>query len=166
MRLKKELPYNIKKALTIFGLTGASLFMAGCNKDDEPTVPTEPITPTVDVVVEMDQLKPSVLFYDDENDVRHPSKLIQGYVADPRVRTVYLKPNDNWYNYKVPSITGLRKNTLEMLLNYSDKIKGVGDFNFALGEASKVPEDSLWYVDNGWTINKYRTGPWAKGKSR
>ena len=30
-----------------------------------------------------------------------------------------------------------------------------GDFNFKLGEASKVPEDSLWYVKHGWTINEY-----------
>ena len=160
MRLKKALPYNIKKALPVLGLAGASLFMAGCNKDDEPVVPT------MDLVVEIDQLNSGILFYDDENDVRHPSKMIQEYVADPKVRTIYLVPNDNWYNFIASSITGLRKYTLEFLLNYSDKIKGVGDFNFALGEASKVPEDSLWYVSKGWTINKYRTASESKAKHR
>lgn len=160
MKLKKIFPYNIKKALPVLGLAGASFFMGGCDKNDEPVVPT------MDLVVEIDQLNSGILFYDDENDVRHPSKMIQEYVADPKVRTIYLVPNDNWYNFIASSITGLRKYTLEFLLNYSDKIKGVGDFNFALGEASKVPEDSLWYVSKGWTINKYRSGPWARAKSR
>ena len=157
MRLKKELPYNIKKALTIFGLTGASFFMAGCEKD-------EPAVPTMDLVVEINQSTPELLFYDDENKVRHPSKMIQEYVADPKVRTIYLMPTENWNNYSAKGITGLRKLTLEMLLNYSDKIKGRGDFNFTIGEASKVPQDSLWYVKNGWTINFFRIYYRSKSK--
>ena len=116
MKLKKIFPYNIKKALPVLGLAGASLFMAGCNKDDEPTVPT------MDLVVEINQSTPELLFYDDENKVRHPSKMIQEYVADPKVRTIYLMPTENWNNYSAKAITGMRKLTLEMLLNYSDKI--------------------------------------------
>ena len=158
MKLKKVFPYNIKRALPVLGLAGASLFMAGCNKDDEPTVPT------MDLVVEINQSTPELLFYDDENKVRHPSKMIQEYVADPKVRTIYLMPTENWNNYSAKAITGLRKLTLEMLLNYSDKIKGRGDFNFTLGEASKVPQDSLWYVKNGWTINFFRIYYRSKSK--
>ena len=73
-------------------------------------------------------------------------------------------PTENWNNYSAKAITGLRKLTLEMLLNYSDKIKGRGDFNFTLGEASKVPQDSLWYVKNGWTINFFRIYYRSKSK--
>lgn len=40
-------------------------------------------------------------------------------------------------------------------IELSTKIHGRGDFNFKVGEASKVPSDSLWFVQHGWTINKY-----------
>ena len=36
----------------------------------------------------------------------------------------------------------------------SPKMRGRGDFDFKLGEASKVPDDSLWFIKQGWTINK------------
>lgn len=30
---------------------------------------------------------------------------------------------------------------------------GKGSFNYKLGEASKVPNDSIWYINHGFTIN-------------
>ena len=160
MKLKKVFPYNIKRALPVLGLAGASLFMAGCNKDDEPTVPTEPITPTVDVVLTFSSIRYEDILYIDENGERYPSELIKSYVKDPNVRAVYLVPSSSWSHYNAEAISKMRSVTLEpVLLAYSPKIKGKGDFSFKWGEASKVPEDSLWYVSKGWTINKYRDGP-------
>ncbi len=156
MRLKKELPYNIKKALTIFGLTGASFFMGGCDKNDEPVVPT------MDVLVEISQADQFALIGFDENGNKCPSENVKKYAADPKVRTIYLEPVGTWTNYDAQRITGLRKSTLEMLLNYSDKIKGRGDFNFYPGVTPK--QDSIWYVNNGWTINKYKIYYRSKSK--
>ena len=71
------------------------------------------------------------------------------------IRTIYLVPVEGvWDIYSAAHIHALRNNVLEPSLKLSPKIKGKGDFNFEVGEASKVPEDSLWYVQHGWTINK------------
>lgn len=71
------------------------------------------------------------------------------------IRTIYLVPGEGvWSNFGAPTISSFRTRWLEISLKLSPKIKGKGDFNFRVGEASKVPEDSLWYVQQGWTINK------------
>ena len=146
MKLKKIFPYNIKKALPVLGLAGASLFMAGCEKD-------EPVAPTTDVEIEICYFSLDRLFYED-NGIVKPSELAQYYVSKPEVGNIYILSSGSWSSYNSYKIHDLRKNALEHVFNYSSKFKGKGDFNFDLGEASKVPEDSLWYVSKGWTINK------------
>lgn len=147
MQFKKVVPYKIRRLIPMLGMAGATLLMGGCEKE-------EPIVPTRDVEIEIDQLAPEKVIGQDENGERSPSDLAQYYVDDPTIRTIYLVPVGSWTNYRNTEITALRGATLEMLLDYSPKFKGKGDFNFRIGEASKVPEDSLWYVANGWTINK------------
>ena len=72
------------------------------------------------------------------------------------IRTIYLVPMEGkWDNFIYKAIISIRNRQLEPALKLSPKIKGKGDFNFKVGEASKVPEDSLWYVQHGWTINKH-----------
>ena len=159
MKLKNKIPYNIKKTLPILSLAAASLFISSCDKEDEP------IVPTIDVELEVNQFSLERL-YESENGVFSPGELAVKYAQDPLIRTVYLVPIGSWSNFSALNISEFRKFILKSFFDYSSKFKGKGDFNFALGEASKVPEDSLWYVSKGWTINKYRTGPWAKGKSR
>ena len=73
---------------------------------------------------------------------------------DKTIRYIYLVPTNTWGGMKDKNITALRKNVLQPAIEISPKIKGKGDFNFHLGSASKVPADSLWYVQRGWTINK------------
>lgn len=145
MQFKKVVPYKIRRLIPMLGMAGATLFMGGCDKE-EAQLPH-------DVEITFTQFEGEKLFYD-EGRVRYPSKLAQEYIEDPLVSKIYLVPEGSWNNYKQVSVVGLRKSTLEVLLNYSDKFCGRGDFDFCLGEASKVPEDSLWYVANGWTINK------------
>ena len=71
------------------------------------------------------------------------------------IRTIYLVPMEGkWNNLGDAHIINMREKRLEPPLKLSPKIKGKGDFNFKVGEASEVPEDSLWYVQHGWTINK------------
>ena len=146
MKFKNVVSYNIKKLVPILGLAGATMFMGGCEKDDNG--------PTRDVEIRFTQKETDDLFYDDENDVRHPSILAQEYVKDPTIRTIYLVPEGTWANMDRNGIKGMRTATLDLIMNYSPKFRGKGDFNFMVGEASKIPEDSLWYVSKGWTINK------------
>lgn len=79
---------------------------------------------------------------------------LSSYAKNPTIRTIYIVPAGEWYVCAAHNITYLRNNFLQPRLNVSPKIRGKGDFDFEVGEASKVPEDSLWYVANGWTINK------------
>ena len=145
MKLNKVLPYKLARVLPILGIAGASLF-AGCSKEDEPTRDVE-VTFTQDDGWDIIQQNP--------DGTRQVSQLIKDYAARPDIRTIYLVPLDNWKNFGSNAITGLRKNALEYAINYSPKVRGRGDFNFWPGAASLVPEDSLWYVQNGWTINRH-----------
>lgn len=160
MKLKKIFPYNIKKALPVLGLAGASLFMAGCNKDDEP------ITLTREVEITFDQDEAALLMHIDGNGNTRVSDLVKYYDSDPNVQAIYVVPKKGWGNFVYGAIQNLRTRCLEPLFLYSDKIHARGDFDFRRGEASKVPEDSLWYVSKGWTINKYRTASESKAKHR
>ena len=146
MKFKNVVSYNIKKLVPILGLAGATMFMGGCEKTEE--------LQQRDVEITFAYKSYDDLFYDDSNGVRYPSLKAQEYVNDPTVRTIYLVPQGSWENYNRFSITGMREKTLEKILDYSPKFRGKGDFDFKVGEASKVPEDSLWFVSNGWTINK------------
>ena len=146
MKLNKILPYKLSRVLPILGIAGASLF-AGCNKEDEPTRDVEIVLSSTGDPWDIIQKNP--------DGTRQVSQLIKDYVAQPNVRTIYLVPVGGWIIYDCNGITGMRKNTLEYAINYSPKVRGRGDFDFRLGEASKVPVDSLWYVHNGWTINRY-----------
>ena len=144
MKLNKVLPYKLARVLPILGIAGASLF-AGCSKEDEPPH---------DVEITFVASDPWDIIQKNPDGTRQVSQLIKDYVAQPNVRTIYLVPVGSWIIYDCNGITGMRKNTLEYAINYSPKVRGRGDFTFPLGEASLVPEDSLWYVQNGWTINK------------
>ena len=95
----------------------------------------------------------------------HPDELqanvsietLQEYANCDTVNNIYLVPSPlvawNWYNSN--RIQEMRQ-LLQERLNVSPKIHGRGDFNFRLRAASEIPTDSLWFVQNGWTINKGR----------
>ena len=180
MYLKKTLSYNLKRILPVLTIAGASLFGA-CTKEDEPdliidppkkeipkdTTETqeqdtiqqpqpEPIDTTIRIInIYFDQNEGAASLYKNNPDgTRDPSDMIKNYVAMSHVDTIYLIPTSTWCNFYEPNITGLRENVLEFNINYSPKIRGKGDFDFMLGKSSTIPEDSLWYIKNGWTINK------------
>ena len=145
MKLNKVLPYKLARVLPILGIAGASLF-AGCSKEDEPTR---------DVEVTFTQNDGWDIIQQNPDGTRQVSQLIKDYAAQPDIQTIYLVPLDNWKNFGSYAVTALRKTVLEYAINYSPKVRGRGDFNFWPGAASLVPEDSLWYVQNGWTINRH-----------
>ncbi len=78
---------------------------------------------------------------------------IQELVADKTIRVIYLTSTQHWTAWTAKNIEVLRP-FLQKRIEMSSKVRGRGDFDFKLGEASKVPDDSLWIVQNGWTINK------------
>ena len=128
----------------MLGIAGASLFLGGCEKNE----------PQRDIELHFNQDDFSAISYEDIYGHRHISELAKAYADDPQVGRIYVIPDGNWSNWL--NVNGLRKNGLEPLFDYSSKFIGKGDFNFYPGAASLVPEDSLWYVSKGFTINKYR----------
>ncbi len=86
-------------------------------------------------------------------------KTLQEYANCDTVSNIYLVPSPD-FDWKQGSIlpagiTQTRKQ-LQEKINVSPKIHGRGNFDFIPGRASMVPEDSLWFVQNGWTINKQK----------
>ena len=151
MKIKKIMPYNIRKILPMIGIAGASLMMGGCQKEEQPTR-------DVELTFSKSEVSNVVLIHPDDAPLhisREVSDIIKYLDAQPNIRTIYLIPKDNWSGYQSSGVSGVRNNFLSYAIDYSPKVRGRGDFNFKLGEASKVPEDSLWYVKHGWTINEY-----------
>ena len=150
MKIKKIVPYNIRKILPMIGIAGASLMMGGCQKEQP--------THDVELTFSSDDASNIVLIHPDETPLtvsREVSDIIKYLDAQPNIRTIYLIPKDDWSGVQSQGVTAIRNNALSYAIDYSPKVRGRGDFNFELGEASKVPEDSLWYVKHGWTINEY-----------
>ena len=138
MNYKKIIPYKLRRALSMATIAGATLMPASCSKVEKE----EPH----DVVIDF-----SYRDMDKTLDMNTLQKLVQ----DKTVRYVYLSACDHWDNFNnTEAISRLRTRALQPRIEMSPKMRGRGNFDFKLGEASKVPSDSLWFVKNGWTINK------------
>lgn len=78
------------------------------------------------------------------------------YDSMPDVRYIYIYVRDySFINIPAVSIQAMRKTVLEPIMTFSEKMRAKGTFYFKAGEPSKVPEDSLWIVQQGWKIHSY-----------
>lgn len=144
MQKIKQIPYKIRRILPALGMAGATLF-ASCERDD-PITPPEPIVPTTDI---------ELTFSATNYQKNICTDTLRKYIARPDVRHIYMIPKGYWTHYEGKGLTNLRHQLLEILINMSPKVHGRGDFYCKTGVPSTVPEDSLWYVENGWTINAH-----------
>ena len=134
MKYKKTLPYKLKLTAAI----GLPLLLGACQEKQEPQH---------DVEIEFDGTNV---------DKKLDMKVLQELVNDKTVRYVYMTATGTgqWDGCIARNVSEMRKNFFQPRIDMSPKMRGRGDFDFKLGEASKVPDDSLWYVKQGWTINK------------
>lgn len=149
MRFLKKIPYKLKTALPALALAGSAMMTASCEKE-EPD-----LGPTTDVEYKFSSADMDLLFTNYEHSELNST--LKYYINHPDIRTIYLTPaihDVEWKSMKADKISIFKKYYMEPIINYSQKIRGKGDFNFKPGEASKVPNDSLWFIQNGWTINK------------
>lgn len=136
---QKIVPYKLKRLIPMAMIAGMPFIPMSCCKNR-----TDP-EPTRDMEIEFDrECAEKILTFE----------TLQNYANDKTIKTIYLVPTKHWNGLAAHNITYFRNNFLQPRLNISPKIRGRGDFDFALGEASKVPNDSLWFVQQGWTINK------------
>lgn len=129
---------NLKRYIPIVAV--AFCLFTSCKKAEE----SDP-EPNKEVEIEFDM-------GDFENQLNFPK--LQELVKDKEIRSIYLIAVRHWDSFSAKNISLLRINFFQKRIEMSSKIRGRGDFDFKLGEASKVPEDSLWFVQQGWTINK------------
>lgn len=146
MKFYKRIFYNIRHVIPTIGMAGATMLPTSCAK-------TEVFEPVHEVPIQQHDVE--IEFDSNNGDKILTFDSLRKHIDDKTVRTIYLVPTQHWDGCSAANITYFRKNFLQQRLAMSSKITGRGDFDFKLGEASKVPEDSLWFVKNGWTINKY-----------
>ncbi|MCM1041033.1 MAG: hypothetical protein NC396_01210 [Bacteroides sp.] len=134
-----------KRAFFALALAGTGL-MAGCDKKTEDPY-SQPIDP-------VQVLKFGEYFKNDSIQYENVMK----YANDPRITTIIyfmdsINNNNNYGGHNTSNISFIRE-YLQERLNYTSKATGSGTFKFMAGAAS--PEDSLWFVQNGWQIRPYR----------
>lgn len=135
MNFKQILSYKLRRALTIGAIAGGTL--TACEKHAN-----EPIIPTRDV---------ELVFDDNAKNIEIEN--VKKYADMPDVRYVYMIPkNPGWGTYDVNYIHSVREGLQQRIDINPQKVRGKGTFEFKLGEPSKNIQDSLWFVQNGWTI--------------
>ena len=150
MKFYKQIFYNIRHVIPTIGMAGLTMMPVACAKvdlrEESPKKSPEPETP----IIQRD-----TVFEFGLNDVEIVLDMdtLQKYVNSKSIREIYLVPKGHWTALGPNNVSNLRK-YLQPRMELSKKMHGYGDFDFNLGAASKVPADSLWYVENGWTINK------------
>ena len=136
---QKIVPYKLKRLIPMAMIAGLPFVPTGCSKVEVEKHDVEIELNTIDLDATMKTF-----------DMNKMQELIQ----DKTVRYIYLSATDHWNSWRSGSISALRTKVLQPRIELSPKVRGRGDFDFKPGEASRVPADSLWYIQNGWTINK------------
>ena len=78
---------------------------------------------------------------------------VQKYANDTSCKHIYMVVEaDNDYTIYDSDDVGIIRGTLQKRLDVSDKVSGRGDFHFRPNTVSV--NDSLWFVQNGWTVRQ------------
>lgn len=145
MKLKKILPYNIRRMIPMLGLGALSMMpMASCSDDDEPH--------DIELTF-MNGVLPNGNWGSDYSAVQIDK--IRKHLSDPHIRNIYLKVSEknDFTDWKTKNDINFIKWDLEQVINLApDRIFGRGDFHFVSGVAD--PADSIWFVTHGWTVNQ------------
>jgi len=167
MKIHKKMFYNIKRLIPMAGIATLTMLPTSCGPDSEPmkieqndqdkkreNTPTDTVVPTDTIAKPVDTRHDVEMFFVSQTAKSSlDERIIQMHINDSTVRTIYITPTGNWNDATSREIHLFRDRRLQPTLKMSSKIRGRGDFNFMLGEASKTLADSLWYTQNGWTIN-------------
>ena len=152
----KKIPYSLKRIVPMAMLAGATMFGAGCenNEPDDPLdkTPNTPIDTPVEPIVKVNK----ELYFSDRDITQISFDTLNKYLAMDNIDTIFMIPQ-GWF--ASPNSLGyhyfeLARDNLEARTNLSPRIRGKGDYMTNLGHPSQAPEDSLWFVSKGWTVNK------------
>ena len=140
--MKTTARYNLRFLLTL--LLGGMLF-AACGKD-----PVEKPQQHYNVTVKLNAAES----YAGVSEALAEEPAITNLMNDNNnvlVDTIFIEPYGNWSWIRGANQTDIIK-ILKWARSKYSKTWGRGDFNFYPGDLSE--SDSLWVVQNGWTINQ------------
>ena len=135
-KFQKTFPYSLKAIVPMTMLAGATMLGNGC----KPIEPELPRTNKELVFTAMDIRPISV-------------DTVQKYLNMSHIDTIFLVPYGTFYAEGI-DYPALARSKLEPSINLSPRVRGRGDMRFLVGQAAANPTDSLWFVQNGWTVNK------------
>ena len=129
----------MKKTFYLLVLAVAAIFsLPSCDKEPKEEPYREPY-------------EKELFFNQDKLDSIEPA-VLKKFANDKACTHIYMHVmDDNNFTSYTPSMISNSRNYLQERLNVSSKISGRGDFRFSVGIAK---EDSIWFVQNGWTVNK------------
>ena len=134
---KNVLTIWVKRAVPALALAGLTL--TACEKENDKPIYRAPY-------------EKELFFKNGKMDsVQEP--VVKKYVDDTACKHIYLTVMDDndFTGYSRESVESLHR-FLQQRIELSNNISGRGDFRFSPGLANV--NDSVWFVQNGWTVNK------------
>ena len=146
---------KIKILIPILLLLNVIAFVSCKNDKNEPDDPLDNKTP-VEPVVKVNK----ELYFTESDGTQISFDTLNKYLAMDNIDTIFMVPQGAFFasgalGYHYFEL--VRSNLLEPRTNLSPRIRGKGDFVTTPGHPSQAPEDSLWFVSKGWTVNKFYT---------
>jgi hypothetical protein len=135
---EKIIPCKLKMLSIGAGLAAGTLF-GSCQKNED----TPPI-----------QQHDTEIYYVQGRHQDIAPEVIKNHTDSSEVRHLYIVPvipNSGSWTYDTDAITTLINKLLKPAMAVSSKVKGKGPFYF---ENPVLPADSLWLVQQGWTVNQ------------
>lgn len=140
--------YNLKRVLPILGIAGATLLPACRGHQNEPEPVKNDTTKT-----EIQKHDTTLYFAPFALDPIVPDN-VKEVLNIPNIANIYMEPiGEKFDRSGAKYIHSIRVNGLEPNINMDpERVHGRGNFVFYPGEV--YPEDSLWFVQHGWTVNQ------------
>lgn len=150
---------KIKILIPILLLLNVIAFVSCKNDKNEPDdpldkTPNTPVETPVEPVVKINK----ELYFSQKDITQISFDTLYKYLAMDNIDTIFMIPQGTFAS---PNSLGLGYHYFELVCDnlksrtdLSPRIRGKGDFVTNPGHPSQAPEDSLWFVSKGWTVNK------------
>jgi ABC-type glycerol-3-phosphate transport system substrate-binding protein len=123
----------MKKILTL--MIAAATIFAACSKDDDTPI---------------QQHDTEIIYIPGDHQTIAP-EVIKSHTDSVELRYLYIVPHEGQIRLSTPAITNTINNRFKPAFAVSNKVKGKGNFDF---ENPVLSADSLWMVQQGWTVNQ------------
>ncbi|MDD6642110.1 MAG: hypothetical protein PUE55_05905 [Bacteroidales bacterium] len=150
----------MKKLKLFAALCCVAAAFAACDKENEPVInPPHNDGHDTTTVIQPEPHYNVELFFNIKNINRIDLDTIKKYGTNTRIDTIFMIPDDlagpggGLSGQSTNNIT-IWRNLLQQRIDVSPKVRGKGDLWFGVGQA--LPADSLWFVQQGWTVNQSR----------